>query len=246
MSNETFKSLNEPRTDLKDNDDKLFNDQAFIKRLEGCANKLGSVSAFAKAAGLSQSGIRRYFTGGEPTRPILLALAKAAGVDFTWLATGEGSPAPAATLPAAPEPPGLEDFGLIPRYDVAASAGHGRLIEQEPILEHLAFRRAWLRELGLHPARCAVISIAGDSMEPTLHPGDVALLDLEHLYIRSDGLYCLRLDGGLLVKRLQRLADGVIEVISDNQAYRRFKLPDAWQGPTQQLVGRVVWAGVRF
>lgn len=127
-----------------------------------------------------------------------------------------------------------------------ASAGHGRTIEEEPILDYLAFRRAWLRERGLHPARCALISVRGDSMEPTLHPGDVVLLDLADLYIRSDGLYALRLDGGLLVKRLQRLADGVISVISDNAAYARFALPDAWQGPTQQLIGRVVWAGVRF
>ena len=134
-------------------------------------------------------------------------------------------------------------------FYAATTAGRswrGQVIEAEPILDYLAFRRAWLRERGLNPARCALIAVRGDSMAPTLHPGDVVLLDLTDLYIRSDGLYALRLDGGLLVKRVQRLAEGVIEVISDNTAYRRFTLPEAWQGPTQQVVGRVVWAGVRF
>jgi|GEM_PF-2231304 len=64
---------------------------SFSARMSYCAEKLGSVSALAKKAGISQSGIRRYFTGGEPSRPHLVAIAAAAGVSVQWLATGEGS-----------------------------------------------------------------------------------------------------------------------------------------------------------
>ncbi|WIX31211.1 helix-turn-helix transcriptional regulator [Salinicola sp. JS01] len=62
----------------------------FIERMEICSAKVGSVSALAREAGISQSGIRRYFSGGEPTRPHLLSIAQAAGVNVQWLATGEG------------------------------------------------------------------------------------------------------------------------------------------------------------
>ena len=64
----------------------------FKERMTFCSRQAKSVSALAKKAGISQSGIRRYFSGGEPTRPHLVALASAAGVSLNWLATGEGNP----------------------------------------------------------------------------------------------------------------------------------------------------------
>jgi DNA-binding phage protein len=79
----------------------------FIARMELCAEKIGSVSALAKKAGISQSGIRRYFSGGEPTRPHLAALAAAANVRLEWLATGNGDPdkeVSAAGKPASAPP----------------------------------------------------------------------------------------------------------------------------------------------
>jgi DNA-binding phage protein len=69
---------------------KALADQAFIGRMRVCADLAGSVNALARKAELSQSGIRRYFTGGDPTRKVLSAMAAAAGVHLLWLATGEG------------------------------------------------------------------------------------------------------------------------------------------------------------
>lgn len=74
----------------------------FIARMELCADKIGSVSALAKKAGISQSGIRRYFSGGEPTRPHLAALAAAANVRLEWLATGKGEPDEEVSAAAKP------------------------------------------------------------------------------------------------------------------------------------------------
>ena len=65
-------------------------DQQFISRLEFCASTVGSVAALARKADISQSGIRKYYQGAEPTRPVLLALCKAAGVRLVWLAEGGG------------------------------------------------------------------------------------------------------------------------------------------------------------
>lgn len=61
----------------------------FRKRLQTCVDKAGSIYALAKKAGLPQNTIRRYFADSEPTRPKLLAIAKASGVSVQWLATGE-------------------------------------------------------------------------------------------------------------------------------------------------------------
>ena len=46
---------------------------------------------------MAQGGIRIYFKGGEPSRSKLIAIAKAANVSLTWLATGEGKMDLAAT-----------------------------------------------------------------------------------------------------------------------------------------------------
>lgn len=78
-------------------------DAEFIERMRACADLVGSVNALARKSGLSQSGIRRYFTGGDPTRRVLIAIAEAAGVNVLWLVSGEGtmlreSPAGAAAL----------------------------------------------------------------------------------------------------------------------------------------------------
>lgn len=73
-------------------------ESSFIERMKLCAERVGSVSALARAAGISQSGIRRYFSGGEPSRPQLIAIAKAADVTVAWLATGK-------------EPSPIEDSG---------------------------------------------------------------------------------------------------------------------------------------
>jgi DNA-binding phage protein len=71
-------------------DEETSRDGNFIERMQVCASRAGSVNALARKADLSQSGIRRYFAGGEPTRKVLIAIAQAADVDFRWLATGEG------------------------------------------------------------------------------------------------------------------------------------------------------------
>ncbi|WP_427551769.1 S24 family peptidase [Methylomonas sp. MS20] len=142
--------------------------------------------------------------------------------------------------PTAPDP---DAYCYIPLYDVYASAGHGAQIDQEPIVDTLAFKCDWMRgEMGLNPDHCCLIHVTGDSMEPTLHKKDVVMLDRSRTLYIEDGVYCLRIDGGLLIKRLQRINAQQLEVISDNPVYRPYPLNTA----DIQIVGRVVWAGKRF
>ncbi|MER2512411.1 MAG: hypothetical protein ABTQ25_08340 [Nitrosomonas ureae] len=67
-------------------------DEGFKNRLKQLINEKfsGKDTLFAKAADLSQSGLRRYLSGGDPTRAKLIAMASAAKVNLLWLATGEG------------------------------------------------------------------------------------------------------------------------------------------------------------
>ncbi|MDD5271125.1 MAG: helix-turn-helix domain-containing protein, partial [Methylovulum sp.] len=58
-----------------------------------------------------------------------------------------------------------EQFALVPLYDVEASAGWGRLVDQELKISDMAFRTDWLAARGLKPSHCALIRARGDSME---------------------------------------------------------------------------------
>ena len=139
-----------------------------------------------------------------------------------------------------------EDFILIPRYNVETSAGGGTVVEQERVIDRMAFKEEWIRTaLSLNPKDLALISTIGDSMEPTLHPGDLLMLDCSVKTVRDNAIYALQVNGTLLVKRLQRRIDGQVVVKSDNPAYETETIgPDA--AGSLKVVGRLVWAGRKF
>jgi phage repressor protein C with HTH and peptisase S24 domain len=138
-----------------------------------------------------------------------------------------------------------EGFVQVPRYEVAASAGGGALIHSEQIVDHLAFRADWVKmALGVHVSSLALINVTGDSMEPTLSNGDLILIDTSIGSVDDSGVYVLRFDGKLKVKRLHSKADSV-DILSDNPRYPTETLRgDLLQG--LNVVGRVVWCGRRM
>ena len=133
----------------------------------------------------------------------------------------------------------------VPRLSLGASAGPGSLDEDERAAGVMAFDANWLRHLGVRPQRVSIIRVDGESMAPTLNDGDEIMVDHDDDAMRlRDGVYVLRLDGVLMVKRIAMgPRRGVFSVLSDNAHY-----PD-WVDidPTLvAIVGRVVWTGRRL
>jgi SOS-response transcriptional repressor LexA len=135
---------------------------------------------------------------------------------------------------------GREAEGLteIARLDVGASAGPGRLAEDEAARRPGALSQALLRQLGVRPAAASMIRVEGDSMDPTLADGDEILVDRDRREVRGrGGIFVIRLDGVLMVKRL-RVAVGGVEVVSDNPAW-----PTRLCRGEVEVIGRVAWLG---
>lgn len=128
----------------------------------------------------------------------------------------------------------------VPRLPLGASAGPGAFAAEETPVGQLRFSRSWLTRQGFEPAVLSVIAVEGDSMEPTLHDGDEILVDRTPRPLRA-GIHVVRIDGVLLVKRLEPAAAGQVRVISDNAAYGRTDHPLR----EVEIVGRVVWKGGR-
>lgn len=166
------------------------------------------------------------------------------GFNANWLLTCEGSMKRGGE--SVPEKGGGEldqdEYALVPRYGVKASAGHGALVESEQVVDHMAFKRLWIRTMGLEVGHLALISAKGDSMEPTIRDGFLLLVDLRVRTVKDDAIYILRLDGMLIAKRLQRMFDGSVKIKSDNHAYDEQVVP-ADNVEKLNVIGRVVWGG---
>ncbi|MET0371345.1 MAG: S24 family peptidase [Sphingobium sp.] len=133
----------------------------------------------------------------------------------------------------------------VPRLALGASAGAGSLDDDERMAGVMAFDAGWLRDLGVRPQRSSIIRVDGESMAPTLTDGDEIMVDHDDDGERlRDGVYVLRLDGVLMVKRIAiGPLRGRFSVLSDNPHY-----PD-WTDIDPALVGivgRVVWTGRRL
>ena len=139
---------------------------------------------------------------------------------------------------------GGDNWALLPVYDAAASAGPGQQIDREAVVYRIAFREEWVRAVTKAPLdQLAVITVDGDSMEPTLRTGDTVLVDFrQNQPGDKDGIYVIRTGNGLQVKRVQVELGRPprLTVLSDNPVYQ----PQRNLGADDvQVIGRVIWLG---
>lgn len=235
-------------------DESITQDSGFLDRLKAIRTHLGkSQQAMGQTLGVSKNAWQLYESGtNAPGSQVISALARL-GIDVHWLLTGEGGMSRAdhqqpnsGSTDMVREKSG--EYALVPLYDVRAAAGYGAELAGEQVMDALAFSRRWIhRELHASPADLYLIYVDGESMEPTLRAGDIILVDRrDGAAIPCDGIYVLRMDGALLVKRLQRLPGRRIRVVSDNPAYAPIELSLNSPGEDLAVIGRVVWSGHRL
>ncbi|WP_198014543.1 S24 family peptidase [Methylobacter marinus] len=176
-----------------------------------------------------------------------------AGINANWLLTGQGEMLLSEAVGAA-APPGVasikeqekkiddSEFELVPYLDIEASAGNGSLIDQELQTSQMAFRRDWLIQRGLQSSKCTLIKARGDSMEPTIHDGDLLLVDRRIVSIKDDAIYIIESENHLVVKRVQQALDGSLIIISDNPRYEK-QVISPERARELKITGRVRWYG---
>ena len=207
--------------------------ESFRQRL---AQVIGDEKPFvwAKRAGIPSATFTRIWKEGAiPKSEHLLRIADYAGVSVDWLLGRES--APVASIG--------DEFALVPRLAVRAAAGAGAInyeVEELPDAM-LAFRRDWLHQRGIDPRNAAVITAYGDSMEPTIRHGDALLVNTAINQPRAEGIYVVRVEDMLLVKRVAIGLDH-ITLISDNPAIKDEVITKD-RLSALHLVGRVVWFG---
>lgn len=199
--------------------------------------------ALSRLLGRNPAYIQQYVKRGSPRKldeDDRRTLARYFGVSERLL----GGPEQPLIVPRSPRAK-RGDPVIVPRLALGASAGAGSLDEDEAAAGALAFDARWLRDLGGRPDSLSLIRVDGESMAPTLSNGDDIMVDRSDGAERlRDGIYVLRLDDVLMVKRVaMTLRRDRFSVRSDNPAY-----PD-WEDidpASVGIVGRVIWAGRRI
>ncbi len=198
---------------------------------------------FARRAGVGIGVVRSILDGRDLSYSNAEALAKSLNLDF-----GFGPIAPPIAIDAAPE----STFAHIPLHDALLAAGPGCCNSDEQVIDHLAFKRDWLKRLGVPATNARLARVQGDSMQPTMWPGDMILIDTRRNNPeirpkdardqRRSSIYALIDNGEARVKRIERPSDDLMMLISDNPDYA----PELRQGKdiqAIQIIGKVVWWG---
>lgn len=194
----------------------------------------------AEKLGIHKNTMTNYERGERfpDVNTLLKILEVFPGTNPGWLLTGEGS--------KKKTEPDKEGFVMFPRYELQVGAGPGRHIESEQVVDFVSFKEDWVQNFLRVPRKdLALLTVKGDSMNPTLNDGDMILVDLRASRIEDSAIYVLEFEDALLVKRIQRKLDGSVVIKSDNQAYEPEILPKE-RVESVRIVGRVVWSGRRM
>lgn len=244
----------------------------FGERLRSERERLGlSQTEIGALGGVQKNAQHNYEIGKRlPDAGYLSALAKQ-GVDIYYVLTGQRTQLgplnsllsginrkygpvlemarKAAEMEAAIDASFGPQFIPIPIYDAALAAGDGHLNDTDAVTGHLAFRKDWLADMGVSPAQAVIATASGDSMEPTIHNGDMLLIDLDRssvsARVREDrdsrpcGIYAILDDGAARVKRVELAVPGTLALLSDNPAFP----PEFRPSSGVSIIGRVVWWG---
>jgi transcriptional regulator with XRE-family HTH domain len=181
---------------------------------------------FADSLGIHKNTLLRYEKEERlPDAEVLTLIYKTYGVDPAWLLTGESK------IPEITEDivfPG--DYVPVSLYSDTTE----RIDTRGPI----TVRRGWIKsQFQVEPEDLRILYVEGESMKPTLSPGDLVLANLKDTIVR-DGIYLVQLEDALIIKRLQRLSRDLIKVSSDNPAYESWTVNPKEQGLL--VMGRVI------
>lgn len=162
---------------------------------------------------------RKTITGG-----VLLDLQDIFNVNIDWMRTGEGSMflenkqsdginrEPVKNLIDN----NIYNYINVPYYtDISASAGYGAFTGMEEY-ENVSINKNIIKVNNTS----SIITVTGDSMEPTLYNKDKIVIDTGDKYeLRKNKIYVINKDGFLYIKRYNACINGMCIFTSDNTKY---------------------------
>lgn len=185
-----------------------------------------------KRAGLKVGNISRIEKGTQwVSEDSLYSIADALGVPVASFFTNEEIPA------------NESGYVTFDRLNVRASAGPGsELVEYPEVLQEIRVLESWARQtLGvIDHDKVKIITCKGDSMVPTVRPGDIVFVDISIRNFQAEGIYVLAWQNNLLLKRLNALWNGKLAIQSDNDSVYKTEYVLASEEDQLSICGKVL------
>lgn len=194
----------------------------------------GNAKKFSENAGIGSVTFYNYLKGRLPSAELLTNICESYKVNVNWLLTGKGR----KYISDLPGEFAKESFSYLPLVETQLSAGNGSFVVSEEVKEYCAFRTEWLFNSLGSPKGKYLLSVAGDSMFPTIQNGDTVMLDTTATHIFDGNIYALRLDDTIMIKRMALRPGEKVLVISDN---REEYEPYEAARKDIHVLGRIVW-----
>lgn len=226
----------------------------FGKRVRALREERGfSLRKLGQRIGCSGQTIYDWESGridpNRISRNYLDAAASILGTSVEYLVTGRSDTPPKVRLTVQPVREIVDeaevDGGILLSVcdmDVRVGPDARMIPEFVETSQRLHFTRGFLEQMGITPDDVRVVSVRGDSMQPTLWDKDCAMIDLRKTRVRNDHVFALAYGGEARFKRLQILADGTLRIISDHPDKLRF--PDEFIAPEELanvvIIGQVI------
>jgi hypothetical protein len=136
------------------------------------------------------------------------------------------------------EPGGRHHY--VPVFDIKLQAGitgfEVDILADE--IETIFLPNAWFIKRRVKPDRLIGCKIIGDSMEPTLHPDDIVVINLESTTPKDGKVFAINYEGQLVIKRMMR-DQGLWWLQSDNP--NKTKHPNkVCEGDLCLIIGEVI------
>ncbi len=220
-------------------------------KIKECIRIMGGYDSAVVKTGIPKRTLANYATGeSEPKTSAAVAIAEGANKTVGWLLTIDGQIDAGSNytvrdqrgseyMPAVIKGPKLFP---VPIINTAASAGAGAVVpETEQAVGHVGFDPAWLSKNNMMPTDLFAIPSMGTSMEPTILPGEYLVCSkAEHHTKLTDGVFVVRVDGNVLVKRLQPLPNSRVKISSDNALYDPYTV-ELNDGTDFKILGSVIF-----
>lgn len=186
--------------------------------------------------------IQNYETGRRQiTDGVLLNLQEKFNINIEWMRTGEGcmfindkqDKNTAKVQIKNIIDTNMSNCVTVPFYtDIEASAGYGCFTGMEEY-ENVAVSKSIVKVNDY----AVIITVTGDSMEPTLYNKDRVIIDTNDKYeLKKNKIYVINKDGLLYIKRYNACINGMYIFTSDNTKYESLVINEDDNG---SIVGRL-------
>ncbi|MFK2876925.1 S24 family peptidase [Rhodanobacter hydrolyticus] len=188
--------------------------------------KYGSQAALSRHIGKDRNQINQWLGKGsarDMDRETARMFEDKCEKERGWMDQPHDEATPAKVADSATRP----DYVRAEQREVDGDMGDGRVNDEVPeVIRAVDYTSIFIRSLmGFvpSPSRLKLVRGIGDSMRPTIEPGESVLVDTGCRSFNGDGIYLVNSGTGEQIKRLQDKG-GIVHVVSDNKAYESFSV----------------------